>query len=657
MKALITGITGQTGSYLAELLLRKGYEVHGIIRRHSTPNTVRIDHIFERLHLHYGDLTDSCNISKLVDSIQPDELYALGAQSHVKTSFDVPLYTSDVDALGTLRLLEAIKGNGIKFYQASSSELYGGIYGAAVNETVPFHPRSPYAIAKQFSFWTTVNYREAYGEFACNGILFNHECLTAETPVIIRKNGIIDIKEIQDVVSHRENPKHGKKYQSGPKDLEVWDGTSWTKVILCTATWNDGEKKIISVQSRGGLYCATSDHVSFLDGRKETKTENLKVGDQIQLYALPPSSELTPSIHTDEAVLLGLLCGDGYVCPDGGSARFTNLDSELRKKAASLFLRITGGNCREDVSKHSGYTGEIVPSIEFSNASPFFKKWREELYNEGGYKKVPVRILNSTKQIQKDFLSGYNDADGLKAGSFVNREFKSFKTNSSSLAQGLCFLLESLGYRLSVYMDRQYYSINVGLYNPKKGRHLQKPLTEIRKVLEVPHNGWLFDLTTKSGTFSAGVGQTWVHNSPRRGDTFVTQKIVKAAVRILNKRQEYVTLGNLDARRDWGFAGEYVEAMWLMLQQDKPDDYVIATGEEHTVREFLDETFRYLGLDWKRYVVIDRKYFRPTEVDFLLGDASKAKKVLGWTPKVKFKELVQMMVDSEVKRVVQASSR
>jgi GDPmannose 4,6-dehydratase len=313
MKALVTGCTGQDGSYLAELLLEKGYEVHGLVRRHSSVSTDRIDHIFSKLHLHYGDLSDSGSLNKILHEIRPDEIYSLGAQSHVRVSFECPEYTSDVDALGVLRLLEAMQLNcpEARFYQASSSEMFGAA-PAPQTETTPFYPRSPYGIAKQFAYWTTVNYREAYGMFACNGILFNHE-------------------------------------------------------------------------------------------------------------------------------------------------------------------------------------------------------------------------------------------------------------------------------------------------------------------------------------------------SPRRGETFVTRKITKAAVRIKAGLQDSLALGNLDAKRDWGFAGDYVQAMWLMMQQPWPDDFVIATGETHSVREFLDETFGYLGMDWKPYVKVDRKYFRPAEVDLLLGDASKAKRVLGWEPKVNFKQLVRLMVDHEKK--------
>jgi GDPmannose 4,6-dehydratase len=318
-KALITGITGQDGSYLAELLLDKGYEVHGLIRRASTFNTDRIEHLYRdphesqpRFFLHYGDLSVSGHLTELIYNIQPDEIYHLGAQSHVKVSFEMPEYTGDITALGTIRLLEAVRKAGIKtrFYQASSSEMFGSA-PAPQNEGTPFEPRSPYAAAKVYGYWVTRNYREGYRLFACNGILFNHE-------------------------------------------------------------------------------------------------------------------------------------------------------------------------------------------------------------------------------------------------------------------------------------------------------------------------------------------------SPRRGETFVTRKITRAVARIKLGLQEKLYLGNLAARRDWGYAPEYVEAMWMILQQDRPDDYAIGTGEAHSVREFVQEAFSCLGLDWEQYVDIDARYFRPTEVGMLLADASKARRTLGWEPKVSFRQLVRIMVDADL---------
>lgn len=319
-RALITGITGQDGSYLTELLLEKGYQVFGIVRRSSSFNTDRIDHLYQdphepnaRLRMFYGDLNDSSSLNSILRNTKPDEIYNLGAQSHVRVSFDVPEYTAEVTGVGTVRLLEAIRDTGLqpKFYQASSSELFGRVREVPQTESTPFYPRSPYACAKAYAYHITVNYRESYGLFACNGILFNHE-------------------------------------------------------------------------------------------------------------------------------------------------------------------------------------------------------------------------------------------------------------------------------------------------------------------------------------------------SERRGETFVSRKITRAATRIKLGLQQKLFMGNLDARRDWGYAKDYVEAMWLMLQADEADDFVIATGENHSVREFLTEAFSYLDLDWQEFVETDPRYFRPAEVDLLLGDASKARRLIGWEPKVGFKELVHIMVDHDM---------
>jgi GDPmannose 4,6-dehydratase len=321
-RALITGITGQDGSYLAEFLLEKGYEVHGIIRRASSFNTERIDHLYRdrhdegaRLFLHHGDLSDGTNMARLLNNIEPDEIYNLGAQSHVRVSFDEPEYTGDVVGLGTQRLLETIRHTGlldkVRYYQASSSEMFGKVQEVPQTETTPFWPRSPYACAKVYGHWLTVNYRESYGLHANSGILFNHE-------------------------------------------------------------------------------------------------------------------------------------------------------------------------------------------------------------------------------------------------------------------------------------------------------------------------------------------------SPRRGETFVTRKITRAATRIKVGLQDKLFLGNMDAKRDWGYAKEYVEMMWLMLQQDTPDDFVVATGETHSVREFVEESFKCLDLDWEELVEHDSRYERPAEVDLLIGDPAKAKEKLGWEPKVKFKDLVRIMIDADL---------
>jgi GDPmannose 4,6-dehydratase len=647
-KAFLVGISGQDGSYLAELLLAKGYEVHGLIRRSSSPNLSRIAHLLGAVRLHYGDLTDGGSLMRLLSWIKPREVYNLGAMSDVKVSFASPEYTAQATGVGTLNLLEACRNLELmpRIYQASSSEMFGSS-PPPQSEKTPFHPRSPYGCAKVFSYHIAQNYREAYGMHISNGILFNHECVTAETPIIFRQNGWVDIAEIQELVPHRTDPRHGGKYQTTPDSLEIWDGDRWSRVTCATATWNGGEKTVYRVVSRGGAYCATGDHISFLDGRREIKTERIQLGDQLQLFPPPVGGVGEDSLLSEkEAEFLGLMAGDGYVCPEGGSARFTNLDSVLLEKAANLFRGLTGGKARRDETKISGYTGEVVPSMEFSGAVKWFSLWRSELYNERRMKKVPKRVLNAPKKVQLAFLRGYNAADGLRSKTCL-AEFKCWVTNSPLLAAGLCFLAEARELRVAINWDpRGYLRLNVGDKEPKKGKHLLKPLGEVKGIQKIDHSGWLFDLETESGTFSAGVGRTWVHNSPRRGELFVTQKISQAVVQIKRGTQQELLLGNLQAKRDWGFAGDFVEAMWLMLQQDTPDDYVVATGEAHSVEEFVQEAFSYAGMDWKDFVKVDSTLFRPAEVEHLLGDPGKVFFKLGWEPKVKFKELVKMMVDA-----------
>lgn len=658
-RALITGITGQDGSYLAELLLSKGYEVHGIIRRSSSFNTARLDSVYRdpheggRLHLAYGDLTDASSLSRILRAARPDEIYNLGAQSHVRVSFDVPDYTADVGALGTVRLLEAARETGLqpRFYQASSSELFGSS-PPPQSESTPFHPRSPYAVAKLYAYWITVNYREAYGLHASNGILFNHECVTAETPVIFRRKGTVDIAPIEEIVAHREDPTHSRKKQtSTPVDLEVWDRDCWTRVTCATATWAN-DRNIVRVRSRGAVFSATTDHVAFVVPDEERCCGLLKTGDMLSLSALPDMPNVT-TLTDDEAWLLGIIAADGWVDVDGKSARVTNNDVSILDNVTECWRRVSGGYAVKGETS-SGFTDEVVATIELRGNSEYLRYIRPQLYTERGFKRVPKRILNANLTAQRSFLVGYNRGDGLKAG-HCDYEFKSWKTNSPTLAAGLWWLANTVLKQRTILCTedrivndelKTYYTINLNSPNTHgaKGAHLRRPTEEIVGVDQRTYTGWLFDLATDSGTFHAGVGSGWIHNSPRRGETFVTRKITRAAARIKLGKQDKLFLGNLDAKRDWGHAADYVEAMWLMLQQERPDDYVIATGETHTVREFLDLAFGYLDLDWRRHVEVDPRYFRPAEVEALCGDASKAREKLGWQPRTSFRELVEGMV-------------
>lgn len=680
-RALIIGISGQDGSYLAELLLQKGYEVHGTIRRASTFNTGRIDHLYQDPHvhgvhlfLHYSDLSDGSNLSRLIQEIKPDEVYNLGAQSHVRVSFDIPEYTGLVTALGTLKVLDAIREADVttKFYQASSSEMYGLVQAVPQTETTPFYPRSPYAVAKLYAYWITKNYREAYTMFACNGILFNHECLTERTPVIIKKNGLLDVMAIADVVPHHENPRHGIKYSTlTPAGLEIWDGSQWTRVKTMTATWNKAgskiDKKVTQVVCRGGYYEASYDHISFLKAKTEVKTGQLRPKDLLELGSLPVT-EIQTTTTLEEAEWLGMMAADGYISAEG-QGRFINTNKKLRARMRLLWQTVAAGYSEE--SKHtSGFVqGTIVESVELYGNGAYLRYLHPQLYDTKLFKRVPRVILNGTREMMSAFLRGYNCCDGLKGGRQTT-EFKSFTTNSSVLALGLWYLVDrALGLRITIHPEfrqaKLYFHLNINSTNTtQKGKHLQKDIAEVKAVKRLDYSGWLFDVETDSGTFSAGVGLTWVHNSPRRGETFVTRKITRALAKIKLGIDEKLYLGNLDSKRDWGYAPDYVAAMWLMMQQAEPDDYVIATNETHTVREFVVTAGRCLDMDiaWKGQGVaeigydrstgrdiiqIDPKYFRPTEVDLLMGDYTKAKTKLGWQPTVRFQQLVQIMAEAD----------
>ena len=679
-RALITGITGQDGAYLAELLLEKGYEVHGIKRRTSLFNTDRIDHLYQDPHapernfiLHHGDLTDSSNLIRIIQEVQPDEIYNLAAQSHVAVSFEEPEYTANSDAMGTLRILEAIRilklEDKTRFYQASTSELYGKVQEIPQTEKTPFYPRSPYAVAKMYAYWITVNYREAYGIYGCNGILFNHECIAADTPLLVRTRGIVNVMSPEEMVALRRKGTNVQTFEA--PGMEIWDGKQWTSINTITATKrrkNDDEHNLLAIQARSGIVNATAHH-SFIDSDGEIiKGSAVKEQDRMLIADVFPEMPSWVKLTAEMAEFLGFMTADGYF-PDGGNkAQFTNNSEEIRQRVATLWFQLFLGNARiaEGIS---GFTGEAVGQLYLSGATAHIQWLREQLYSKRGYKRVPVLILNSAPDIQKAYLKGYYAGDGLKKGLG-----ESIKTNSALLAQGLYWLYANQDRMASVYLEqrngREYYQLNIPSSNPvgDKGQHLRKDSAEVRRIDVITHDldEWVFDLETGSGVFVAGVGRMIVHNSPIRGETFVTRKITRAIARIKLGLQDQLYLGNLDARRDWGHARDYVEMQWLMMQQDEPDDYVIATGVQYTVRDFVNAAASELGIqirwegngvDEKGYdknsgnciVSVDPRYFRPTEVETLLGDPTKAKEKLGWTPKITFAELVAEMVREDLK--------
>ena len=678
-RALITGITGQDGSYLSELLLEKGYEVHGIIRRTSTFNTDRIDHIYEdphnegaRLFLHYGDLTDGTTLRRILEEVKPVEIYNLGAQSHVRVSFDSPEYTVDAVGMGNLRLLEAIRdyqqrtGIEVRFYQAGSSEMFGKVQEIPQKETTPFYPRSPYACAKVYAHWQTINYRESYNIFACNGILFNHECVTAETPVILRQNGLIDIVPIEDVVPHRTDASHRVRAASSqenryttdlaPSDrFEVWDARGWTEVTCMTATWNDSKtrekKQVNRIAAGAAIYQATSDHIVFVE--KEGKAIEKPAGDVVVGEFLPSIDLPKPTEQIDitetEAWLLGMIAAAGAVSKEG-NIRIAHRDSAVLDRIAASWRKIAAGISFRSVAPDLVEVPENLIELTGNTACGIYIY--ELLYTSSGAKRIPKRILNACDRERLAFLQGFNAGNGLNSTDNYS-EFEAWQTDSAVLAAGLYWMaFTTLALPGTIATEeregRLSYQINLNSMPRSQGENSDQKRSLVVTAKPIEYDGWLFDLATASGTFHAGVGQGWIHNSPRRGETFVTRKITRAIARIVAGKQKKLYLGNLDSKRDWGYAKDYVRGMWMMLQHDKPDDYVLATGETHSIKEFLDLAFNHVNLDWHDYVEFDPRYLRPAEVDILIGDPTKAKEILGWEPSVTFKELVVLMVEADL---------
>jgi GDPmannose 4,6-dehydratase len=656
--ALVTGITGQDGSYLAELLLEKGYDVHGMVRRASTEKFERIEHIRDRITLHQGDLLDQRSLVDTLRAARPSEIYNLAAMSFVAVSWVQPTLTAEFSGVGVTRMLEAMREvcPDARFYQASSSEMFGKVLEVPQTETTPFYPRSPYGVAKAYGHFITVNYRESYDLHATSGILFNHECLSASTPLIVRQLGHILIKTPADLVPFR---RKGPSVQTFQPDnvVEVWDGEDWTYVRAITATRRrrtDPEHRMLSIQTRGGVVDVTAHHTMLDEDHEPTAAADVQEGDDLAIANWMPDTSGWAAITPEMAELLGLLAADGYVSRDGAHVRLTNNDFLIRCRAMELWSRVFLGFARERKGTSGFDPDGSVDVVNFSGAATSGPWLREQLYTSTDFKQVPPIVLNADRELQRSFLTGYYAGDGLKKG-----KGESIKTNSPVLAQGLCLLYFNQGQPASVYVEhragRSYYQLNLrsAARVGDKGKHLLRSPSEVRKVVGavVPDDEWVFDLETESGVFCAGVGRLVLHNSPRRGLEFVTRKITWHAAAIKHGLAKELRLGNLDAERDWGYAKDYVEAMWLMLQRDTAEDYVIATGAAHSVRECCEVAFDEAGLGgYERYVTIDPAFVRPAEVDHLIGNPAKAGKDLGWTPKTSFEELIRLMtrVDLEL---------
>jgi GDPmannose 4,6-dehydratase len=652
-RALITGITGQDGSYLADLLLEKGYEVHGMVRRSSTETFQRLEHIRDEITLHTGDLLDQRSLVDVLRDCEPDEIYNLAAMSFVAASWSQPVLTAEFTATGVTRMLEAMREAvpQARFYQASSSEMFGKVREVPQRETTPFYPRSPYGVAKVYGHFITVNYRESYDLFACSGILFNHECLHAQVPLMVRESGVQAVRTPADLVPLRDKGPSLQTFE--PRLLDVWDGEDWTPVRAITATRRrkrDPDHRLLSVEARAGVVDVTAHHTMLDADLEELRADALEQGDRVALSDEVPEPTGWTVVTEEMAEFLGLMVADGWVDRSGRNVCFTNNDSRIRGRVGELWARLFLGRCHEWDGR-SGFDPDVtVGKLNLTGAVGARAFLREQLYTKTGHKQVPPLVLNAATDAWEAFLDGYYAGDGLKQGNGT-----SVKTNSPVLAQGLCWMYQWIDQPASVYVEqragRAYYTLNLAsaVRVGAKGQHLRKDPAEIRRIREpAGASEWVFDLETESGRFCAGVGRVVVHNSPRRGLEFVTRKVTHGAAAIKLGLQDELALGNLDAERDWGYAKDYVEAMWLMLQQDEPDDYVIATGTANSVRRLVEVAFEHAGLDPEGHIRVDPRFMRPAEVEHLIGDASKAREQLGWEPRTSFEEMIRLMVDTDV---------
>lgn len=698
---LITGVLGQDGSYLAELMLEKGHQVYGILRRVSTgTNYSNISSIVnnENFHLIEGDILDIPFMSGVLQDLKPEMMFNLAAQSHVGYSFKAPVETFRVDAEAVISQLDLIRkvSPETRFYQASTSEMFGGVKvpDNGYDENSLLLPRSPYAIAKVAAHHAVINYRESYGLYACSGILFNHSCLDKESPLIVRINNNIDIIQVKDLLKFNGNEE---TLDLNNKNIEIWDGFKW--VDLKTVTVRPVEKHNLDffgkiTNTRSGIVSTTRHHNLLNSAGNKIKARDATEGVELLHGNYPVFEKDMKSLTMEEAWLIGMIVGDGWVSSKTYCCHIANNSDDISEKIVKIWKIISNNDAvigKFYVKKGFNGKSRIIKLTGFSDwhLSSFL---RDMIYNSEGKKKIPLEILNSSKSIQQSFLNGYNCADGLKK-SPCTYKYKNFKTNSMTLGQGLLFLIKNVtnqNYNLNAEEDkygRVYYSINLlsdrqssedkkdivkemlnsGLSQRETNRRTGISRNFIRKIyknekimskhyrfknrIEVKKNitkelDYVYDIETSSGQFMCGVGTLVIANSPRRGLDFATRKITKGVAEISLGMRSTIQMGNMESYRDEGHAKDYVKAMYMMLNNDLgPIDYVVSTNQTASIREMLEYVSSLANLSYDDVYEMNPEFMRPSDVPFLLGNSDKIRRELGWEPEYDWKKLLKEMYE------------
>jgi len=666
MKAVVIGVAGQDGSYLAEFLLRKGYEVLGLTRFHSAEFGTNLHVAYDLgLRVMNVDITDSQTLVEALARFQPDEVYNLAALSYVGASWDSPGNVMDVNAKAVANLIQAcrVAKDGIRLYQASSSEMFGNTLAPEGRKTDGrpsvmlmaddlMKPRSPYGVSKMAAHHLCRVARESHGQYVVGGICFNHECISATTALLIRKGGMIDISSPEWIGPYSE----GRKPQAVAFDtsgLEVWDGADWTRVLAMTGkprrTTDADHAMLLTIARSGSVETTASHNLLSAEGQK-TKAVDVAVGSRLLVGSGWPEGDGGEPMSLGMARFLGYMTADGYVSDDGSNAHYTKNDDSLRAEVSRLWRALFCGTTAEGRSPSGFSGGGEVSYVRLTGASAAIPLLRSQLYMPDKTKRVAQVILNADRPAQEAFLDAYYAGDGLKA--FGDRRWAA-KTNSPYLALGLIYLAGLRGMPVSAYVEdrdaaHRYYQLNGQICGGGAGA--TKDPCEVRETRGGRPTNMVYDLETESGCLMAGVGRLVISNSERRGVQFVTRKIAVGLAAVKKGIVQGIPLGTLDAHRDWGYAPEYIAGMWRMLQQPEPHDFILATGKAYSVRDFLNTCASFMDLpkSGEDYAISNQAYLRPAEVWTLVGDTVPAELALGWKAEVEFEELVGRMAAHEL---------